>query len=492
MSAGRKTIILHTAVWGDWHIDALVNVTIPTLLAPGNLPHMARHHAMGYVISTRPSDKPRIEAAVSVQRLKQVIPVEIQPTLPDIGSNENVFNIHHVIWRSIEDQVKGAGALMWNMPPDVAFGDGAGITLTKLLAAGKRSIMWWYSRTADTLIPVLKQQHLRADGTMTVPPRQLVELSFQHMHPLSNAYFVDSPCFASFHPEMLQWRVGENAMLVRLLASGNWLYEPGHFKLTHQNLLDGELNFDEIAVIGDSDDLFAASLAPVKHNAEWHEKPATLDRNVIAWWWQAWHSPSNDFIAGHAYRMHTDHVPEEVWRPYERRSERLVRNVALRRQTFDLTKAALEVRCTWTAGLLTSLGEMKARLLTALFPTPVKVIVFGPTDEAAKQIPVPVSQQMMRPADTSRLRQFVASHVVIDPAPETLLQRLQVNGGTLRLRSVNGTELTVATDAAGRISVNGVALIGPLTLVRGHLFVPTAGILDQDLARDPPVSVATA
>src|SRR5258708_22272996 len=187
VAAAKKTIILHTAVWGDWHIDALVNVTIPSLLAPGNLPHMAERHDLGYAISTRPSDQVRIEAAPSFQRLKQIIPVQMQPTLPE--SNEgDPCTIHHDIWRDLQDRAKSMGIFVWNMPLYVAFADGAGVTLARLLAQGKRSIIWWYARTADTGIQVLKDQHPRPEGTLTIAPRQLDDLRSHHTHPLPAPY----------------------------------------------------------------------------------------------------------------------------------------------------------------------------------------------------------------------------------------------------------------------------------------------------------------
>ncbi len=480
----KRTILLHTAVWGDWHIDALVNVTIPSLLAAGNLPHMAQCHDLGYVISTRPSDRPRIEAAPSFQRLKQIIPIQIQTNLPEVNTG-NVFVIHHVIWRDIQERAKAAGVFLWNMPPDVAFADGAGVTLTKLLAKGKRSIIWWYARTADTVVPVLKGNYLQADATMSIAPRELVELSFEHMHPLSNAYFVDSPCFANFHPEMLQWRVSENAMLVRMLASANWLYEPGHFKLTHQHLLGGDLNLDEVAVIDDSDDLFVASLAPVKHNAEWYEKPDRIDPVATGRWWHEWSSPANDFIAGHSIRMHAGDVSGEVWRRYEDESGAFLSRITVLRHAFDLAKCAMDANCMWAAGVLISMCHHKQELVSALLPERTNIIVFGPTDDFAKLIPVDVANEATNSGHDTRLRRLMTASVAIDEhEPGTLMERMRANGGVLRLRSPAGNEFVLAADAAGQVSVNGVPVMTPLKYHHGNLFVPIAGVLDPELLQE--------
>ena len=45
-----------TAVWGTWHTDTFINLNLPSLLAPGNLPAFASRIDTTYVIGTSVSD----------------------------------------------------------------------------------------------------------------------------------------------------------------------------------------------------------------------------------------------------------------------------------------------------------------------------------------------------------------------------------------------------------------------------------------------------
>src|SRR5581483_9365276 len=76
-SEGVMLIHLSTVVWGTWHIEAFLEVNLPSLLAPGNLPVLAARHQTEYFIYTTAEDIPRIESSPAFIRAKAFLPIQL-------------------------------------------------------------------------------------------------------------------------------------------------------------------------------------------------------------------------------------------------------------------------------------------------------------------------------------------------------------------------------------------------------------------------------
>src|SRR4051794_30874395 len=68
-------MLVITVVWGDWHLDALLDVNLPTLLTPRNLPVLLAEHSAIWQIHTRARDVERIRSAPTFQALEKLVPV---------------------------------------------------------------------------------------------------------------------------------------------------------------------------------------------------------------------------------------------------------------------------------------------------------------------------------------------------------------------------------------------------------------------------------
>jgi hypothetical protein len=82
-------------VWGASYLDLFMRVTIPSLLASGNIPYAARHHDVCYTLYTRRCDFDRVAGYPTWQELANHIPVEILP-IEDVvaapGSDANKYS----------------------------------------------------------------------------------------------------------------------------------------------------------------------------------------------------------------------------------------------------------------------------------------------------------------------------------------------------------------------------------------------------------------
>lgn len=466
-----------TAVWGDWHTNALVDVNLPSLLAPGNIPELAKHHDIVYVISTRESDRARIESAPAFKRLRQLIDARIATTLPEENEG-SIFAVHHDVWTEAQKQATRERAFVLNLPPDVVFADGAGATMCRLIERQKKSILWMYSRAvAETIVPALRERFASPTGVMAIPPRELVALNLRHLHSLAMSCFAESPYFVK-HPEIVLWPVKGEGLLVRVLAHVNALYEPAHFKLTENYLLEGEVNFDDLALVDDSDDIFAISLTPFGKDFEWHLYPRQADPVRIARWWLHYDSEANDFMLRHQLRFHIGEPTEALWRQREHRANLLLSRAVAAREALRIWRVAWDAGHSRVAGLIAAVAETHA--LLRAFPRHIDALVFGPSDAALDRLPWGPVEDLLAPENADRLLWFMRSHVVVNEHPRVPLgDRIRDAGGVLALRSLTGGEVVLTRDWRGRLMVNGMLAHQQPLRAGKHTFLPIEFVLDD-------------
>ncbi len=475
----RRKMLICTVLWGDWYIDALLNHTLPSLLAPNNLPFLAREWDIEYIVITRPAEQPRIDAAPTMRLARQFMTVNVLPGLPAVidPKTTDVFQFHHAVWNFAYQRAKQERSYVLNLPPDAVFSDGSGKTWAQLLAQGMTSILWMFPRVLDSVMPVLRERYLTPQGAMVAPPRELVALNLEYLHPLSRAYFAESTHFPC-HPEMVIWPMGGEGFLLRAFGGEARLFDPNRVELSTHQIVTGKLD-GRCTFIDDSDAMYMLSLTPEGHDSTWYRSEARADPGMLGRWWMTFDGTSNDIAASRQIRLHTGTRTASRWRPCERAANLFVSRAMASRAFWRVARLANEADCTWVAHLATMLARSSATCLR-LFTRPMPVIVFGPTDDVVCDLAV---ADLLKPAAGRRLRDLVYSHVTIDPYPNLNLgEKVERAGGVLRLRSLAGRELTVTGRADGRAIISG-RLVGPTEHWMGTTrFLSVDGRLDNQSA----------
>jgi len=471
----RKKLVVVTVAWGDWHLGTLLDYALPSLMAPGNFPALARYCDIEHLIMTRPAERARIEASPAVRKAREFMSVLVAAAVPaEIDPNVNIFNLHHVMWNFANDRAKQTGSYVFNLPPDSIFADGAGATWAKYLTQDKASIFWIYPRAADSASQELRD-HVTTAGTLVIAPRDLVALNLRHLHPISRAFFADSDHFPTIHPEMIIWPVDEKGLLLRGFVGEGRLFDPNRVKLSDQQIMTGGLDRREHAVIGDSDELYTIALAPQAHNAEWYRQAGHADAGAVGRWWLGFDGTSNDLVASRQVRIHVDECDEAAWRPRELRANLFMSQAAVSREFFRLARAAFEAGCTWTAALLTMAARIRAAVRA--FPRPIRALVFAPTDEAVSARSI---GDLLRPSAARSLGRLMRCHVAMDDSPDiALADRIDRAGGDLRLRSLAGEELALRRQG-NRLTVNGFLVKSEPGRIGSHTLIPIEGCLEVE------------
>lgn len=358
--SGTNKIVIVTVAWGDWHLNALKRTTIASLLASGNLPAFVKNFDVSYYIHLRKSEAAGFIESPAYRQLSELVDLHVETTVPEINDGDP-FKLHHIAWHRGIAKATELGALVMFMPPDVVFADDSWSFLLKPLRDGKKSIMWTYSRVIEeTVLQDLNApEYWPSSDQLVISKRDLVEISFKHFHPLMASSMIGAENFVQ-HPEMILWPVPGEGLLMRILASVNAIYDPSYFQLNENNLLDGALDPDDILMIDDSDQLFAISLGPLTKDSHWYCTREKAAYWKIGRWWLDFDSPSNDFVASHKIRIHTQDISEQKWRGTELSSDLTLTRAAYYREIHRVaTQLIKRGEYLILAGLIEEIGLSK-------------------------------------------------------------------------------------------------------------------------------------
>jgi uncharacterized surface protein with fasciclin (FAS1) repeats len=475
----KKKLLVVTAVWGEWHIAKYLELNLPTLLAEGNFPALAKHCDITYLLYTSKADLPRLKQAPGLAALARLMKLDFRTI--DAAALSEPLAAHHQVWNEAAAQAKSQKSFIVLMPPDVAWSNGSFAHVGRKLQEGKQAIFMTYLRVeSESFMAALASHRDAHTGIIDVSGAKMVELSLRTLHALMPAYLRDSHQFP-IHPEMMFWAIPGEGLLCRVLAREMFVYDPAKLKLTVSHLLDTRLDPALIDVVQDSDDLFGVSLTPLTKDLDWYHLARRAVPAEIAEWWLEYDSWVNDIVSRASMRWHYAPVTDSAWRAKERGADLFLSRAAALREAHRIYRAARKVECTVAAGLL-AIATQSGLLQRAARPYG-GVTVFLPTDEAfAREMPGAL-ERLGSVAGERELLRFLRAHFVpggsVEPV-RALDDRL--SAGSLQLSDANGAPLQVV-QRDGRLEVNGRVIQGKPVRSGSHLVYRIDGLLPAAMSR---------
>ena len=174
------------AVWDTVYVDVFLNATLPTLLAPGNLPSLRNPTKSKFLIFTLPSDQSRMMSAQSFRRLSTLMPVEFHP-IPSI--TPDMYATASGCYRTAMQRVYADDAIAIFPPADCIFSDGSINLLEKLAVAGKTVVYVIGLRLVREDVMSSLSGFLSQDGAIIMPPRELAAFGLSHLHGIALSHF---------------------------------------------------------------------------------------------------------------------------------------------------------------------------------------------------------------------------------------------------------------------------------------------------------------
>ncbi len=206
-----------TVVWGEAYIRRFVTLSLPSFLAPGNLPALAQATDLELVIMTRRDDVECFENHVSFRRLRTVCPVRF------VGIDDLITTSVYGVTLTLAyaRAVIASGSEMLNthfvfMNADFVLADGSLRALCKHILAGRSIVLGpTFRAIAEAVEPRLEAAVDATSGVLAIPPRQLAGLSLPYPHPTTVAKIRNQGFCHSTHPNQFFWQVDDRTLVGR-------------------------------------------------------------------------------------------------------------------------------------------------------------------------------------------------------------------------------------------------------------------------------------
>lgn len=328
------TFHLVTPVWGTEFTNTFLEVTLPCLLSPGNIPSLPDLERCTYKIFSTDADFPRIRESPAFKSLGSLMKVELRKIeLLD----DNPYIRSSACYRTATREAVAAAAVAVYLIPDMVFADGGLRSIARFMQQGKRAVMVAGLRTTkETIVPEVLSR-FRAGDAIVAPPRALVELAMRHLHPIMQHHMYDSDC-ETFNPSLFCWPVAGEGCVVHCAhlhpVAVNFLGSQTTFHGTIDDdlLFDLELRDEELAYVTDSDELLWFEISARDRSVP----PPTGKRlwEILIWLNGATYAHQRGYLT-HALRVHSGGADRPAWRGAEAHAAWIIGTVL---SAFELEK----------------------------------------------------------------------------------------------------------------------------------------------------------
>lgn len=310
-----RTYVIGFPVWGAAYIDVFFNVSMPSLLASGNIPWLLQTERVIVVVTTSAQDVPVIENDPRLAALRRVVDVEILeiPIYPE--KFPTFANAHETIFRTYHHPT----TVFTMMACDLLVSDGFFRAIKRRIDEGCDAVVGFALRGNQEALNQEIEAFRTEDGVITIPPRTLATLILRHLHLLSRRQIWGEPSEPIIHHSVAIWGDARTHLLSRTfhpcpVAFTNLETPPKVRKALDSSLLDDSYpTADRFHYVTDSDELCFVGLTPIDEEemTESHETSEQRVRAAAAW---CAHHPSRfmfDFARQPMWIRARDARPEE-------------------------------------------------------------------------------------------------------------------------------------------------------------------------------------
>lgn len=267
-----KAIQLLLPVWGQRFVRQFLDFGLPTLLAPGNLPAIARRLPCKFIFLTSKEDAALLQEHDAYRYLSSICETEVR-LIDDLITGDNYST---TITLAYARAVVAAGADMLDtcfffLISDYLMADGSLARVLDRMQAGASGVLAGnFQVVAEDAVQTFYQQFDRGTPELMLPPRDLMRWALAYLHPMTAANMVNFPLCHSIHANRLFWRVDESTLI-------------GRFYLMHMICIRPEVTdfligsscdysfipemcpSGNVSVLTDSDDYLVVEMQPRRH-----------------------------------------------------------------------------------------------------------------------------------------------------------------------------------------------------------------------------------
>lgn len=213
---------LHIIVvlWGKPYVDLFLDLSLPSQLAPGNIPALQCLPGVKYKIYTTHADEEVIRAHPSFHRLSQLVPVQIKSvhSFDEFGFvsdivNDGKFSILMKFCNMAIADADLENAAVTFLTPDFIMADNTFSRMLEICRTGYRTILILTLRLfKETSMPDFLDNFYNPEtGVLQAAPRDLVRVGYKHLHFIERGY-IWGPGMSGF-PIHAYWPVQNDGLI---------------------------------------------------------------------------------------------------------------------------------------------------------------------------------------------------------------------------------------------------------------------------------------
>ena len=305
-------------VWGYSYVRYFLECSLPTLLAPGNVPAVAAALPSQFIILTSADDAAYIREHPAFKRLAEACETEVRPIdhLITYGNYSATITLAYV------DAVRETSDAMLDtcfffLVSDYILADGSlGNAFQRMQKGISAVVVGNFQIAREDALPWLEEQLAASNHALALPPRTLMRWALSHLHPASLANTVNIPFSHNSHTNRLFWRVDANTMLGRFYLMHMLCVRPE----TANFIIGASCDYSfipemcpsgSVEAITDSDEYLVVELQPIKH--EWaFLRPGPLAPNALARSLNDWTTSLHRENIRHSVVFHAAGLPDKL------------------------------------------------------------------------------------------------------------------------------------------------------------------------------------
>ena len=318
LRASPKAVKFILPVWGYSYVRYFLECSLPTLLAPGNVPAVAAVSPSQFIILTSADDAQFIREHPAFKQLADACETELRliDHLITYGNYSATITLAYV------DAVREVGDAMLDtcfffLVSDYILADGSlGNAFRRMQKGISAVVVGNFQVTREDALPWLQEQFAASKHVLALPPRTLMRWALNYLHPTTLANTVNIPFSHNWHTNRLFWRIDGNAILGRFYLMHMLCVRPE----TTNFIIGASCDYSfipemcpsrSVEAILDSDEYLVIELQPIEHESAFL-RPGPLAPRALARSLNDWTTSLHRENVRHPVVFHAGEMPDNV------------------------------------------------------------------------------------------------------------------------------------------------------------------------------------
>jgi hypothetical protein len=284
-----KWIKVLEPVWGYDFTQQFLDVSLPTLLAPGNLPALAKALPTEFIFLTGRRDEPMIRESAGYRRLSTICPVSFH-LIDDIITERNHST---TVTLAFAGAVRRTGKAMLDtcfffLVSDYIIADGSLAAAIKPMLAGASAVQAGnFQVIAEDALPWVERELEQGQEVLVLPPRRLMQQALTCMHPATIANTVNLPVSHNSHSNRFFWRVDADTLIGRFYLLHMLCIRPEVVDFVigascDYSFVPEMCPSGNVAIMTDSDQYLVIEAQPRQHEADFLRLGPALPKQIAS------------------------------------------------------------------------------------------------------------------------------------------------------------------------------------------------------------------